>query len=325
MDELEDFMSRYLGWDNIVRDTVGNLIARYGDSDSSVAFVGHIDTVKGELPVVLSNGFVSGRGAVDAKGPLIAAAVGALMAKETVKNNLSVYLIALVGEEGPSHGAWELVRRGYRFDHAIVLEPTGGDGVVVEYRGSLTALIRCESPGGHTSSGGPSACDKLIDTLGRLRRTLSNSYSVTPTMMKCGDGGGILPKHGEMILNIRVPTGAEFSDVDSGIIGSIAEGCNVFIKNYTPPVKTSVNSLLVRAAFRALISLGIRPHLSRKMGTSDMNILHGYVSKETIAYGPGDPVLAHTDMERVSISELVLASKAYAKIIEEIASLKKGR
>ncbi|RLG88747.1 MAG: acetylornithine deacetylase, partial [Thermoprotei archaeon] len=80
-----DFLSRFvkneLNFDRVVVDEVGNLIASYGRGDRSIALIGHIDTVQGFIPVIIDNGLIWGRGAVDAKGPLTSAFIGASSAR----------------------------------------------------------------------------------------------------------------------------------------------------------------------------------------------------------------------------------------------------
>src|SRR3990172_7336366 len=58
-------------------DGAGNGIARIGSGKPQILFLGHIDTVEGELPVRAEDGRVYGRGAVDAKGALAAALLAA--------------------------------------------------------------------------------------------------------------------------------------------------------------------------------------------------------------------------------------------------------
>ncbi|MCD6323890.1 MAG: M20/M25/M40 family metallo-hydrolase, partial [Desulfurococcales archaeon] len=116
---LMEYASEELGlmcW----KDDAGNLIARYGSGDPKIALIGHIDTVEGELPVSFDGGNLRGRGAVDAKGPLASAFVGASSVRDFLSSG-TVYLIAAVGEEGPSHGAQQLIKDGWSFHHVIIL------------------------------------------------------------------------------------------------------------------------------------------------------------------------------------------------------------
>jgi LysW-gamma-L-lysine carboxypeptidase len=74
--------------------------------DSCIMLLGHYDTVPGKLRVSVRKGTVSGRGAVDAKGPLAAMLVAASLSERPVR------VAAVVGEEGDSRGVRELLKGG---------------------------------------------------------------------------------------------------------------------------------------------------------------------------------------------------------------------
>ncbi len=322
-----DFLSRFvkneLNFDRVVVDEVGNLIASYGRGDRSIALIGHIDTVQGFIPVIIDNGLIWGRGAVDAKGPLTSAFIGASSARDHVEDVLKVYVIALVGEEGPSHGAWNLVRKGVRFNHVVICEPSAGTGVVVEYRGSLLVKVKCSSKPGHTATQGlNSACDKLIDYLRYITSNTSISEYI-PSIVKlaCGEAFNVIPKSGYAYVSLRIPFGVNIDQVIRVMKLNLPSNCKLYIESYVEPVKVPLKNLVVRSAVRSLIKLGLKPKLVRKLGTSDMNIVYGRVSNDVVAYGPGDPKLSHTEEERISIDELILGAKVYESIIKEIVKL----
>ena len=326
---LKEFAESRLSFDSVRTDSVGNLIASYGGGSVSVALIGHIDTVPGYIPVRTEGGAIWGRGAVDAKGPLAAAFVGASLAREMINDeNLRVYAIALVGEEGPSHGAWNLVKEGFRADYVIICEPSNTTDVIIEYRGSASVVIKCYSRGGHASSPhiGESACDKLISAWIAIKEAFSGTsaseFTSALTRLVCGEGGTVLPREGFMEVNIRVPHGYGESDFRRLIAElNLPSNCYLTLTSFTEPVKVPVNSLIVRATYRALLKQGIRPRLARKLGTSDMNVLYGRVSSEVVAYGPGDPALSHSDEEYVRVSDLALGTLIYANVIRELSEL----
>ncbi|EQD29897.1 N-acetyl-ornithine/N-acetyl-lysine deacetylase, partial [mine drainage metagenome] len=124
---VEAFVSlaRRLGYSTRV-DPVGNGIATIGRGAPEILFLGHIDTVPGELPVRIEDGRIHGRGAGDAKGPLAAALAAGLdgpaMGRWTV--------VAAVGEETDSRGARYLADGPA--PHAVIAgEPNRWDGIAI--------------------------------------------------------------------------------------------------------------------------------------------------------------------------------------------------
>src|SRR5207245_4286884 len=52
-------------------DSAGNMICEVGSGEKSLLFCGHMDTVPGEIEVRRDGNWLYGRGACDAKGPLM--------------------------------------------------------------------------------------------------------------------------------------------------------------------------------------------------------------------------------------------------------------
>ncbi len=326
---LEEFVRSKLDYDEVWRDDAGNLIVKYGRGEPRIALVGHIDTVEGFTPV--SCGYaLKGRGAVDAKGPLSAAFVGASHARKIVGDRTAtVYVIAAVGEEGPSHGAWELVKKGFRFDHVIICEPTNTNGVVIEYRGSALLKIECSSPGAHASTPWlvESACDKLMKIWGETRRAVEEGFFGKTVLalvkMACGESSNVTPRKGEALIAARIPWGESTEKMVSVLGNLLPQGCSMQVLSSIQPVRVSPNKPVVRAVIRAILKQGMKPVLFRKYGTSDMNILYGRVTEDIVAYGPGNSKLAHTDDETITIKELEAGARVYSQAIQEITILTK--
>src|SRR5258707_4444000 len=79
--------SEYLaGWmrsasfDQAFVDEAGNAVGILGDGPREIVLLGHIDTVKGGIPVQVRDGNVYVRGSVDAKEPLATFAAGTVQA-----------------------------------------------------------------------------------------------------------------------------------------------------------------------------------------------------------------------------------------------------
>ncbi|MEM4789168.1 MAG: M20/M25/M40 family metallo-hydrolase [Ignisphaera sp.] len=319
-----------LGYESVLVDEAGNLIASYGSGDVKLAVIGHIDTIPWELPVEFDGNIIFGRGAVDAKGPLVAAFIGLALAKQHVNpKELSVYAIAGVDEEGDSIGAKHLVKSGFKASGVIVAEPSNTDGVVLGYRGSARISVVCRGIGGHSSSGTEnSACDKLISIWIKIKNLYSragNVYEHTPALLKlwCGEDAPISPRYGEALINIRIALNSDFEgiakDVDA-IINSF-DYCYWNLLDYTKPVKVSANNIAARATIRAILMNNLKPRILYKYGTSDMNIFYPVVTDNIVAYGPGKSELAHAAKEYITVDELIRGVYIYKDLVKEFKDL----
>src|SRR3990170_588553 len=122
--------------------------------------LGHIDTVRGEIPLRVEGQALFGRGTVDAKGPLATfvdavADVGPLDGWQWV-------VVGAVDEEGDSRGARFLVDL-YRPAFVIIGEPSRWDRVTIGYRGSAWSKATLRRPMAHTASPQASACEEAVE------------------------------------------------------------------------------------------------------------------------------------------------------------------
>ncbi len=308
-----------VGIGDVEVDEVGNVILSYGEGSRWLLLAGHIDTVAGELPVSYDGKTFRGRGAVDAKGPLVAMTVGALEAfKRLNTEEFKVSVAALVGEEGRSPGARALIKRGMRPSAIIVGEPSNCDGVVIGYRGSIKLGVKCFGSGGHSSrpEGGTSAIEEFIALWLRIKE-LSKAYqdlSVSINYVHGGQTFSVIPKECEGIIDVRVPIGSKIETLKSELSRVISNKCMSETIDETPPIKVSVNVPIVRALIRSIIKNGLKPSPVIKSGTSDMNLL-ATLTTNIVSYGPGRSELSHTDWEEITIEELELGARIYRDTI----------
>lgn len=315
-------LAEELGYTSFEIDSVGNYLFRRGTGGRVLLLAGHVDTVPGELEYGIRRDEVYGRGAVDAKGPLAAMLVGAARARIN-SSAASVIVAGLVDEEGEGGGARALLARSPRFDGVVIGEPTGGNGVAVSYRGSLTVRASASARGGHSSAPymGESALDKLLDMIADIKLTFRGRSYESPTaaitQIRAGDWPTKLPEHAEAVINIRYPPGMETATILEKVeAAATLHGCKIEIMDLTEPVSTRVSSPIVRALTRSIIRCGKKPRILKKTGASDMNILYRLTSN-IAAYGPGNSLLAHTSDESVSIAELELATSVIEGVVEE--------
>ncbi len=307
-------VAKQLGLDVEV-DRVGNVLARKGDG-GNVWLVGHYDTVPGQLPVKWNNGIISGRGAVDAKGPLSAMLVAASLSEHPVT------VAALVGEEGDSRGARYLLKRKLP-PYIVIGEPSNTTGVIIAYRGGAHLIVRCKAKGGHSSSPGESAIDKIIRSILEIKKLAPGikyeEPSAVVTVIEGGEAPNVLPKNASATVDLRVPPGIEIESIIKEMRSKLTKDCYIDVERITPPVTVKPNDPVPRAIVRSLLKLGKKPKLLKKYGSSDMNLLHGAV-RSISAYGPGNSKLSHTDEEAVSVEELELAVNIYKEVVDQLSS-----
>ncbi|MEM0453787.1 MAG: N-acetyl-lysine deacetylase [Sulfolobales archaeon] len=312
---------RSLGTGEVIIDEVGNALFTYGEGSKWLLLAGHIDTVPGELPVSYDGNIFRGRGAVDAKGPLVAMTVGAVEAFNKLNTrDVKVTVAALVGEEGRSHGARALIRKNLKPNAIVIGEPSGCDGVVIGYRGSIKLNIKCYGSGGHSSNPelGISAVEELIKSWIRIKESLrtNNQVSVGINYIHGGEPFSVIPKECEGMIDLRIPIGLRTEDVKTRINELLSEKCTYELIDETPPIKVGVNAPIVRALVRSIIKNGLKPSPVIKSGTSDMNLLSS-LTENIVSFGPGKSELSHSDYEEISIKELELGASIIRDTILE--------
>lgn len=162
----------------------------------SLILNGHIDTVTIEpthewtrdpFGAEIDNGLMYGRGTSDMKGGLMAAMLAMTYLREAGASlRGDVILQSVVNEEHAGNGTLDLVRRGYRADAAIVLEPTN-NAICVSHPGGLYWQVTVpgvvRSPGARWAGEnmeGVSAIEKLPAVIEALLH-VEKIYNATKT------------------------------------------------------------------------------------------------------------------------------------------------
>lgn len=294
-------------------DEAGNVLAVRGSGTPVVWLHAHMDTVPGPLPVKREGLVLWGRGAVDDKGPL-AAYVKAFLEAEP---RGTLVLALVTAEEDDSAGTEALLRGGPpRPMHIYVGEPTNLH-IAYAYRGGGKVVLEVASRGGHASS--PiygNVVEELFALYQEVKKALGHAerydaYTVTPTIVQCGEAPNKVPTRCAMVLDVRIPPGANCDDLKRKLPPTAR------LLSCTDPAEAPPTNPAARALTRALLKLGVEPKLSRKWGTADFNLLIA-LSKSIAAFGPGDPRLAHTEDEHIDISQVGTAAEALKLAIAEL-------
>jgi len=291
----------------------GAIVAETGKG-SGILLCGHLDTVPGELPVKVDRGIIIGRGVVDAKGPLATIILAVKRALE--KASAKFTLIISVDEEEESESTLEAIRLyGEGNSYAIVGEPSRTYGITVSYYGKMDLSVRCKQRSVH-----PSATVKyespmemsfkfyfalkrrLYETIGRI--------PITPQKVFSRDN------ESSLFISFRYPPKFSVSEILATCNEVIREfECSLDSVRSVDPYEVEENSKIVKTFAEVIKSKGYKPRFIRKMSTSDMNLVGNLLKIPTVAYGPGNPRLSHTDIERIKIEDYLSSIEILEQVL----------
>ncbi len=335
---IKDKCANELGFEQIHIDSVGNIIASKGTGEPRILLCGHMDTVPGQVPVRIEDGFIYGRGASDAKAPLIAML---LAASEFPKQSGTVIFAGVVDEEGNATGVKQLVKSKLGVDYAMFGEPSGIENITIAYKGRLAIRLTVDV-GDSAHASAPWLARNSIEEMhdfwkaikGEIERvgTAENkakSISCSLTEINGGSSHNVTPQKCKITIDIRVPTITTCENVlrmVDAVVTKVAQEKGVKatyrIEDKTEPFEAEHTSPLVRSLLLAVLDVrNKRPTLLRKTGTGDMNVLGHNFKIPVITYGPGDPHASHTADERVNVDEFVSSIEVYERALFHLSRL----
>ena len=326
---------------------VENLFATIGDRPPHLVFAGHTDVVPpGDavrwthppFAAEIAGGMLYGRGAVDMKGGIacfMAAAIGYLAAGGKAPGTLSLLITG--DEEGPSiNGTAKLidwaVKRGCRFDAALVGEPTSktrlGDMVKTGRRGGLSATIRVIGRQGHVAY--PHLADNPVPQLVRILHRLvetrldegSEGFQASNLEVVSIDVGNpafnVIPAEATARLNVRFNdhwTVARLQAFLADQVKSAAPGANVELGFHRSSewFLTRPGKLVEQLSAAISTTTGLTPELSTSGGTSDARFFKDLCP--VVEFGLVGDTMHQVD-ERVPLADLATLTAIYRGFLE---------
>lgn len=278
-----------------------------------VVLAGHLDTVPlavGSLPTRLESDVLHGRGTVDMKGGV---AVALRLAATVPEPNRDLSFVFYDHEEVESalNGLGRVARLHpdwLESDFAILMEPSNG---VVEggCNGTLRVEVRLPGVTAHSARAwmGHNAIHDAGIVLERLRayepRTvevdgLAYRESLNAVRISGGIAGNVIPDLCTVTVNYRfAPSLDEAAAAEH--VAALFEGFEVVVTDSAPGARPGLQHPAA-AAFVAAVGGEPLP----KYGWTDVARFSA-LGVPAVNYGPGDPLLAHTDDERVPVRQLV--------------------
>jgi len=317
---LKDKCINELGFEQSHIDSVGNIIAIKGRGNPRILLCGHMDTVPNKIPVRIENGYLYGRGASDAKAPLISML---LAASEFPKQNGTIIFAGLVDEEGNATGSKHLVKNNLDVDYAIFGEPSGIGNITISYKGRLAIKLICDVlDSAHASAPwlAKNSIEEAYSFWNAIKTSINNSYekekrtssvSCCLTEISGGSSHNVTPQKCRITMDIRIPTSQTCQQVLNSINDIILRiskekgvKTSFIIEDSTEPFEADFSSPLVRSLVLSVLDVcKKRPILLRKTGTGDMNIIGNAYKIPVVTYGPGDPHSSHSINEHIHIDE----------------------
>ncbi len=327
-----------LGFEDIHIDEVGNILAKKGSGSPKILLCGHMDVVPGKVKVRTEGDFLYGRGASDAKAPLMAMLFAAASVQ---KNNGTVIFVGAVDEEGNATGIKNLVKRELDIDYAVFGEPSGIKQVTIAYKGRLAISLKVTvEDSAHASAPwlSKNAIEESAIFTSELKKELETGQeekskgmllTATITEISGGISHNVTPKECMTTMDIRIPVDMNCKSVEQKIaiiVKDISERRKVeafySILDETEPFEAPHNSPIVRAFTLGVMDVEhTRPTLIRKTGTGDMNVIGNQWDIPVVTYGPGDPHEAHTIDEKVSIDEYLKGIEILKKTLQHLKRL----
>ena len=297
-------------------DDAGNAVGEIGEGPIHVVLLGHIDTVRGEIPVRIEDGDLVGRGAVDAKGPLAAFVAAATRKIPGVR----VTVVGAVEEESPTSAGARHRARLAAPDWCVIGEPSAWDAVTVAYKGRLALRVLLAREARHGAAPGPTCTEEALGLWEAIRAAAdrrtpgADGFARLDCRLEAIQGGESdgLVERAELRVGFRIPPGiatADLADEVSALARGHGGDSRVTVETIgsEEPARTPRSTPLARAFVAAIANAGGRATFKVKSGTSDMNILAPAWGCPMVAYGPGDSRYDHTPIERLVLDDYVRA------------------
>lgn len=327
---------------------VENLYARIGTQAPVFVIAGHSDVVpvgdaaswtRDPFGGEIVDGALYGRGACDMKGGLAAMIAGALLyRRDNPDAPGSIAFLVTGDEEGPAvNGTVKLLdwahRRGERFDHCLLGEPTNpatmSDMIKIGRRGSLTGELLVKGKQGHV--GYPHLADNPIRGMVRLLAALDatpldsgtayfDPSNLEVTTVDVGNGASnVVPAQARAVFNIRFNDIWTPETLEAELERRLREAAGNTVRYELICRPTNAVAFLTEPGpFVAMVAdvveaeTGTRPVLSTTGGTSDARFIKSYCP--VVEYGVVGQTMHQID-ERVAVADLIALQRITERLL----------
>jgi putative selenium metabolism hydrolase len=345
-----------LGYDEVIIDSMGNLVGRIGNGEKIIMFDSHVDTVevndeeKWEFPPFsgdIVNGRLQGRGSVDMKSGAAASIYAGVIAKRLgLASGKTIYVSCSVFEEdcdgeNLKHLFKEL---NLKPNYVVICEPSNNK-ITLGHKGKAQISIKTHGVSAHGSAPekGINAIYEMAEIIQRVEKTNidlmeKEGLKGTLVMSRISSTSASLnavPSECEVYLDRRmVPGETEESirqEMDKLVEGKNAtwEVGTLYRKSWTgmeikyEPFhlawKIDLDHELTKACIAAYAeSFGQGPTEYDFWDFSTNAVTPISMGIPTIGFGPGEYKLAHMRNESCEVDQIIDACGFYTRIIHKI-------
>jgi len=342
---------RKLGFDEVRFDKMGNILGRIGDGPTKILYDSHLDTVgvgdpsswqwdpfKGKI----ENGVFFARGACDEKGSTPGMIYGLAMARDLgLLKGYTAYYFGNMEEwcDGIApRGVVEV--EGIRPDYVVVGEPTRMQ-VYRGHKGRVEMQIVAKGRSAHAASNhlGDNAIYKLlpiIDKIAKMEPELGDDPflghgKITVSDMKVSTASiNAVPDEATIFLDRRMTFGETPESVLAQVQRVVGDRPDVKLEllKYDEPSYTGLKLVLdkiypswalpethpfVQAGQKTLELLnGKAPETGKWNFSTNGTYWNGVAGIDSIGFGPGDEIHAHTTIDQVNLDDMVNSTAFYA-------------
>lgn len=343
-----------LGFDEVMIDSTGNVIARVGDGPLVIQFDSHMDTVQATdkgwtyppFSGAVKEGYLWGRGSVDMKSALCASAFAAILAKrEGLLEGKRVYVTGTVCEEfcdgeNLKHLYAEL---SLRPDVCIICEPSNNQ-ITLGHKGKAQIRITTHGLSAHGSAPekGKNAVYEMAEIISRveklnadlMQREPSHGTVVLSDIRSVSVSLNAVPSACSIYLDRRLAMDEDLEQVRAemdGLIRGKEASWEVGTLHHTTwnnkklsyepmhePWHIAQDHPLTQAMLRARKTVCADPGFFEFWDFGTNAITPVAMGIPTIGLGPGNYKLAHMVNERCATDQLIEAALIYKEVIREL-------
>ena len=345
-----------LGYDEVIIDSMGNLLGRIGNGERSILFDSHVDTVavpdedEWDVPPFsgsIIEGRLYGRGSVDMKSSVAASLYAAVIAKDQgFTSSKTVYVSCTVFEEdcdgeNLKHLFKEL---NVRPDYVVICEPSSNK-IALGHKGKAQISIKTHGVSAHGSAPekGVNAIYEMAEIIQRvekanielMKKEIPRGTLVMSRISSTSASLNAVPSACEVYLDRRTAPGETEEEIkremDQLIQGKKAiwevgtlrrkswTGMEITYKPFHPAWKINLDHELTQACIAAYReNFGSEPAEYDFWDFSTNAVTPVSLGIPTIGFGPGKHKQAHMRNENCEVDQIVEACGFYIRLIEKI-------